>query len=77
MLLLSQNVHGYPIRGFIQTEIQDRKLCGYILVEKEKEWVTGWYRDGDAEWSSGDYFEKIHGAELAVINLAQRAARYL
>jgi hypothetical protein len=73
-------IHDLPVLGWIQTETQtDGIRCGYILVQTRRfasgpEFCTGWYREGEKEWSSGNYFGKI---TEAVKDLHERAIRAL
>lgn len=73
----TETVHGLKIFAFIRTEVQDGKDCGYIVVQhfRPDEFVTAWYRDGDSEWSSGNYGFKILG--LAVRDMFERAYSFL
>ena len=40
----------------------ENRECGIVLVDRESKYeryVTGWYRDGDVEWSNGHYFNDL------------------
>jgi hypothetical protein len=62
-MIEKRRLHGFRIVGFVFTEWQQvlgvNRECGIVLVDREtlhERFVTGWYRDGDAEWSNGHYF---------------------
>lgn len=64
--------------GFVQTEVQDGKPCGIILVHAgthklPEEWITAWYRSGDCQWCYGRYFP-THGE--AFNDFLERAKGY-
>lgn len=68
---------GIEVLAWAQTEIQHKfradgftelTPCGVILVKIHKrddiyEYATAWYRMGDREWSHGNYFAFLPGAE--------------
>ncbi len=77
----TSRIHGYPVLAFVRTEIQsENKDCGYIVVDNGKEFVVAWYRDGDGEWSFGDYqYVKTEPNALlrAIQGMVTKATRYL
>lgn len=67
MSMIDKKIRGYNVVAWGRIEIQDGKECGIALVEMTPtdptdplQWghyVTVWYREGDHEWSHGNYFE--------------------
>lgn len=72
-----KKLHGYRIIGFLFTEWQQIKgvnrECGIVLVDRElpdARFVTGWYRDGDNEWSNGHYISDLKAATWDMVSRA-------
>lgn len=67
-MLVTQQVHGHPIVGFVFMEMQGARATGYIVVDRgegcigKQRYVSAWYRDGDREWSSGHYTDSRQDA---------------
>ena len=73
------HVHSYPIVAFVRTEVYKEDDCGIIVVQRgpdlECEFITAWYRDGDREWSHGNYgFKKL---SEAIRDMIQRANQFV
>lgn len=79
-MIKATHIHGNSIIGYVFTENQhDDKghhECGIVLVRIPKpgigltEFVTGWYRDGDREWSTGHYFSDHVAATWDMVDRA-------
>lgn len=62
------NLRHKNVLAFAQTEAQDGKSCGIILVWlRPNEWVTAWYREGDEQWCLGEYCSTIATARESFI----------
>lgn len=81
-------IHGHPVLAFVQTEVQSTGPCGYILAQTRSaekdgvhstlatdEFVTAWYRLGDREWSTGNYFSGDKAKEQAWNDFVTRVNR--
>lgn len=69
---IATHVHGHQVLAWAQTEVQRGIPCGIIMCKIHKgddkvEYVVAWYRQGDREWSTGDYKFTFESATEAFI----------
>jgi hypothetical protein len=62
---IHEEINGFRLIGWVETEVQSTGPCGIFWGENEKEFVTAWYRMGDMEWNHGHYFPKLYGWDKA------------
>lgn len=70
---MTDTINGYLVVREMYTPRASMTRAGrVVLVESDREWITGWQGEGDVGWTWGHYFDSHLDAEIDFLQRCKR-----